>query len=35
MNQLERAVAWIRYAEAHWWNPEEVLSPIRVSQQEA
>jgi hypothetical protein len=32
MNQLERAVAWIRYAEALWWNPEEVLSPIRNSE---
>ena len=32
MNQLERAIAWIRYAEANWWNPTEVLSPIRNSE---
>ena len=32
MSQLERAVAWIRYAEGFWWNPVEVLSPNRNSE---
>ena len=32
MTQIETALDWIRYAELYWWNPPEILMPIRLSE---
>ena len=32
MSQIENAQEWVQYARSHWWNPAEVLLPIRLSE---
>ena len=32
MIQLPIAQEWVRHAEAFWWNPEEILPRIRLSE---
>lgn len=32
MSQSETALDWVRFAETYWWNPPEILMPIRLSE---